>query len=82
MTSIILYPPGNVQAGPILIEFDFQIGEGLIVFEPYIELGTMPLYQVKLKDKGFLIGTGNKEVEVVNSTHHAEQFCQPFLFHF
>ncbi len=78
MPSIFFQMPSKVNSGPVLIEVYFDVGESFIIFKANVVVGAVSLYQVALKDEGFLVGISNEKIKVSYSDYHPLQFGWQF----
>ena len=61
----VKYTLGQFIAGIYL-----DVGEGLVILEADVVAGMMALNQVQLQDERFLLGAGDKEIDVGNVGDH------------
>ena len=74
MASVLFQTPGNIHPGPVFVEVNLEVREGLIIFKADVVMGTESLYQVTLKDESLLFRVGNKGVKVIDSGYHPLKF--------
>ena len=66
--------PGGQNAGPGVLEGDFDIGVAPVVFEQDVVARAMLLDEIHFEQQGFELAIGDNDVEIGNFGHHAAVF--------